>query len=441
MGKEDSINLEEKSKFIVEDIRNNLSLSEDEKMLSIVLEMGKILSKSVDFFYDSDSDKQRMMYENYEIIENMQVICKSVVFLYKKMGDELGLKCTPIEMDKDDAVKFNHWSLVYENSRGSRYLINPIPDFYRIQLGFSLKAFCQYETYYGYDGMPFNVMEDSYIKEMCEKIGYLKGNMYTDELFEKLSTELNCKIGTHIVRTSDIYQDYYLKLLNFIDDETKTEKEKLKELEEIDDNFDNHKDILIKSIRENKIDYSVIKIIHETAFKKLLNSEVNLDTEREGANYAGQFDITKMKQLQDEILIYKYKYMMKTIPFFTEPLTGYIENKNFMDNLIKYIFRNASDRERIYRHTVYKEEGNKKEYYMMYSVSLGDGSSLYSFYNQKTKECKIGIEPVQYMLENKLKPLDNSSLKKEILGMMDSSKFISSINDMKISENRVGKIA
>lgn len=103
--------------------------------------------------------------------------------------------------------------------------MNPMPDFYRVQMGFSTKHFCCVENCYGYDdGMPFDTMNLEYLRELDKSLGYLSGALYTDELLEKLRVELQLKLGMHIVHTTDVYQDdnnekqYYMMLSLTVDD-------------------------------------------------------------------------------------------------------------------------------------------------------------------------------------------------------------------------------
>lgn len=439
MEEKNKVDLEKLRQQVIDNIKSKKNLTNDEKMLSIVYEMGMFLSKNVEFFYHGDLQRQNEIYENYKKIENCEVICRSVVHLYSEMAKELGLNCYPLEIENDMEVKFNHWALVYENDN-KKYLINPIPDFYRIQMGFSLRSFCWSENYHGIDKMSFDSMSAEYIKEMATRLGYLKSGIYTDDLLSKLSIEMTTRMGTNIVRTSDVYQDYYLTLLELIQDDTKSLDEKLEKLKTMDDNYDKHKDILIEAINKKKIDTPVRKAIHETAFKNLLNTDPNLDVEREGARYIGSMDITKFKKLKNEMMIYKFNYMFRAIPSLTTSLTGFIENKNFMDQLEKYLFTSGEERSRINRHTVYKENNGNKEYFMMYSLKLDnkDNSSLYCFYDQNEKKVELGIEPVKYMLDHDLKSLKESSLNLELLDIMENSTLV---YNPRIKNEARGKIA
>lgn len=439
MEEKNKVDLEKLRQQVIDNIKSKKNLTNDEKMLSIVYEMGMFLSKNVEFFYHGDLQRQNEIYENYKKIENCEVICRSVVHLYSEMAKELGLNCYPLEIENDMEVKFNHWALVYENDN-KKYLINPIPDFYRIQMGFSLRSFCWSENYHGIDKMSFDSMPAEYIKEMATRLGYLKSGIYTDDLLSKLSIEMTTRMGTNIVRTSDVYQDYYLTLLELIQDDTKSLDEKLEKLKTMDDNYDKHKDILIEAINKKKIDTPVRKAIHETAFKNLLNTDPNLDVEREGARYIGSMDITKFKKLKNEMMIYKFNYMFRAIPSLTTSLTGFIENKNFMDQLEKYLFTSGEERSRINRHTVYKENNGNKEYFMMYSLKLDnkDNSSLYCFYDQNEKKVELGIEPVKYMLDHDLKSLKESSLNLELLDIMENSTLV---YNPRIKNEARGKIA
>lgn len=132
--------------------------------------------------------------------------------------------------------------------------------------------------------------------------------------------------------------------------------------------------------------------------------------------------------------------MFRAIPSLTTSLTGFIENKNFMDQLEKYIFTSGEERSRINRHTVYKENNGNKEYFMMYSLKLDnkDNSSLYCFYDQNEKKVELGIEPVKYMLDHDLKSLKESSLNLELLDIMENSTLV---YNPRINNETRGKIA
>lgn len=202
---ESNIDLYQGCDVILEKIPTGLT--NDQKMRYLYLEVGKLLSKSPEFFYDKDPVRQSEIYNNYKVIHDREVVCRSVTYLYCNLGAKLGLNCRPIEMDDVEGIKFNHWAIVYEND-DKKYLINPIPDFYRVQLGFTTKSFCHTEDYHFCSSETFDSMPDEYLRELDESLGYLSSGLYTDELFEKLSTEMRSKLGTHIVRTSDYYQNY-----------------------------------------------------------------------------------------------------------------------------------------------------------------------------------------------------------------------------------------
>lgn len=383
-----------------------IGLSNDEKIRYLYVEVGKKLSKNPEFFYEDDKEKQKEIYENYQIIENREVICRSVVHLYCNLASKLNLNCRPIKMDETD-----HWALVYENEN-KKYLINPMQDFYRVQLGFSTKNFCHAEDYHGYSIETFDSMSDEYLRKLDESIGYLNTGCYTEEIFEKLSTEMRNKLGIHIVRTSDYYQDYYLKMLELIKDKEKSISEKLEIISEIDPELDKHKRIVEESFEKEIIDNSMKKVIHNLAFKKLINSDLDLKKEKEGSDFIGSMDVSDLKNMKKQIMLYKFNYMINCIPKYTTDLTGYIENKNFIEELSKYMFQTPQERDCVRRHTVVQtDEQGKKDYYLIFSIKdPDDDDSFYCFYNHKTKEFNMPIEPLAFMLNNNMMPLKDSTL-------------------------------
>ena len=99
---------------IVDNILNNYaSYSNDEKLRKLYIEVGKLLSKSPVFFYERDPEKQKEIYDNYKIIKNREVVCKSVVFLFCNLAKKLDLKCRPIECDDIENIKINDSELPY----------------------------------------------------------------------------------------------------------------------------------------------------------------------------------------------------------------------------------------------------------------------------------------------------------------------------------------
>ena len=393
--------------------------SNDQKMRKFYVEVGKLLAKSTEFFYDRDPKRRKEIYDNYQIIENREVICRNAVYLYCDLAHKLGLSCRVIEMDDVEGI---HWALVYEND-GKKYLINPIPDFYRVQLGFSTRSFCHAENYFAYSKEIFDSMSDAYLRELDESIEYVKpGGYYTDELLEKFCSELNNRLGRHIVRTSNFYQDYYLTLLDLIRDEKMSLEEKLKEVEKIDPEYHRHKDIIQHTLETEMIQEDMKKIIHALAYQKLVGSYPDFSMERDGADFIGSMDVSHLVSSKKEIMLYKFDYMMHCMPKFTVPLTGYIENKNFMEVLYEYTFHSNEEIECIRRHTVVQDSDGKKEYYLMFSIKDPDDvDSFYCFYNHKNKTFQMPIEPISFMLQNHMKPLKNSSFNDEIANYMDSS--------------------
>lgn len=401
---ESSIDLYQDCRNIIEKMPSKFS--NDEKMRYLYIEIGKRLSKNPAFFYESDPKKQKEIYDNYQIIKNREVICRSVVHLYCNLTAQLGLNCRPIKMDNTD-----HWALVYENDN-KKYLINPMQDFYRVQLGFSTRNFCHAQDYHGYSSEVFDSMSDEYLRELDESVGYLNSGCYTEEIFEKLSTEMRNKLGIHIVRTSDYYQEYYLKLLDLFKDKKLSLEEKISVVSKIDPEMNAHKEVVLHALESNIISNNMKKVIHNLAYKKLINSDFDIKKKREGANFVGSIDVSNLKNMKKQIMLYKFNYMINCIPKYTTNLTGYIENKNFIEELSKYIFQTSEEKSCVHRHTIVQEKKEgKREYYLIFSIkNPEEGDSFYCFYNHKDKTFNMPIEPIEFMKLNNMKPLRDSSL-------------------------------
>lgn len=362
------------------------------------------------FFYENDPEKQKEIYDNYKIIKNREVICKSVVFLFCDLAKKLNLKCRPIE-----CVNFNHWSLVYENE-GKKYLINPIPDFYRVQMNSSTRNFCYTEDYKFYQDEKFDRMSDEYLKQIDKAIGYLKDDCYTDELFKKLNEEMQFSLGVFIVRTSDYYQEYYLKLLDLIKDDNLSIEEKMAEIEKIDINYEKNKNVIEETFQKEVIGPKMKRAIHDGAYKSLKNTDSDINKTRYGADFIGSMDITNLEKIKKDIMLYKFKFLMNCIPKYTTNLTGYIENKNFIDELSKMFFRFPMEKECVHRHTVVQEKDDgTKNYYLMFAIKdPEEDNSYYCFYDHKSKTFEMPLEPISFMMKHKMSPLKNSSLNEKI---------------------------
>ncbi len=418
---ESNIDLYETCNEIIAGIPKNYT--NDQKLRKLYIEVGKILSKSTEFFYEKNPERQKEIYEHYQLIENREVICRSVVYLYCSLAEKLGISCRPLEMDDIEGINFNHWAIVYENDN-KKYLLNPIPDFYRVQLGFSTKSFCHTQDYYACSSETFDTMTDDYLRNLDASIGYIKSEngLYTDELLFKFGQEVTNKIGKHIIRTSDFYQDYYNILLDLIKNKSLTIEQKLEEIKKIDYKFDSHKEIIQTVFEKEIISSKMKKEIHNMAYQTLIDTPIDLSISREGANFIGKMDVSKLKELKSQIMLYKFQYMMNCIPKFTTSLTGYIENKNFIEELSKFLFHSSEEKECLHRHTVVQNISGKKEYFLIFSVKdLDESSSFYCFYNHKTKSFEMPIEPIKFMIKNKMKPLKNSTLHDEIARSMKQS--------------------
>lgn len=410
-----------------DDIVNNIldnysSYSNDEKMRKLYIEVGKLLSKSPVFFYENDLEKQKEIYDNYKIINNREVICKSVVFLFCDLSQKLGLKCRPLECDDKENINLNHWALVYENE-GKKYLINPIPDFYRVQIGSFTKNFCYTQNYLFYQAEKFDSMSDEYLRQIDKSIGYLKDDCYTDEFLIRFSSELCSGMNKFIIRTSDYYQEYYLKLLDLIQDDKSSLEEKLAEIKKIDTEYERNKQIIEETLQKKVISSDMKKAIYRGAFQSLRNTDSDIHKERAGADYIGSMDVSNSKNLKKDIMLYKFNYIMHCIPKYTTSLTGYIENKNFMDELSKMCFNSSTEKECIRRHTVVKEnDDGTKDYYLMFAIKdPEEDNSYYCFYDHKNKKFEMPLEPISFMMEHKMSPLKNSSLNDKIANAYKTS--------------------
>lgn len=166
------------------------------------------------------------------------------------------------------------------------------------------------------------------------------------------------------------------------------------------------------------------KTMREVSFQQLLQQPPNLTKERQGAKYIGTLDTAQLKNLKKEMLIYKFNYMLESLSQLMTPLTGFIEKKNFMDECKSYFFNVGNEKSCIHRHTIRSAQDEKKEYYMMFSISPKENEEkIYCFYNPQTGEKEMGIEPLSFMKENKLEPLSNTSLQHVLLDQLSNDEL------------------
>lgn len=301
MEKTDNITLEEKCQSIIKNVP--LDLNDDQKMRYVCHELALIFAKNVEFFYDKENeDRRKQIFNNYQTIENNQVICRNAAYKHVEIAKALGLDCKMIEIKQDDNQWINHWAIEYNGENNKRYLINPIPDFYRIQMGFSTKGFCSTSEYANYDGEPFDTMSEEYLRAIDEKLGYIPGGMYTEEFLEKLREDINARLGTHIIKTTNVYQDYYYKLLELMKKDFLPLEERLAEIKNVDPNFEKNKDTIKSCLQSKKLSNDMRKILHNLSIKELVGSDSNLELKRDGAKYIGVFDITKKREYKNQII-------------------------------------------------------------------------------------------------------------------------------------------
>ncbi len=408
----------------IENIIINLpyGLSDDEKMVYLYHELGKILSKDEKFFYDTDYDYNEHKFSNPDEIDNFKVVCKSCAYLFSQVGIQIGLRLEPVELTKAIDGNFSHYGIRYHGENDKVYLLNPVYDFYRMQMGFETKHFGITSNYKDYDAETFDRFDDERLKKIEKKLGYVD-SMYSEDLFEKLKVSMMRKLGHHIIKTSSFYQDYLLLMIDLIKNDDLSIDEKLKQVCLFDKDCEKYKDVIIECFDKKMITRKMRNNIRSYAYKNLTEKKTDLDIIRDGSSYSGYLDVSSFDKKsnvdKDDIMLYKFNYFIKSLSQLTENITGFIENKLYLDKVFSYVF-NDEERKNIRRHTLYTKEDNNKKYYMIYDIRLSNNEdSVYVFYDPYTKESRRAGDLVNFLIENKMHVLESSSLNNKIDDLVD----------------------
>ena len=188
-------------KEVIDGIDSNYT--KDEKIRYVYIELGKRLSKDVDYFFSAlnklgdmnlSITEMKAIYNNEDL--SKKVICKPCTIALKKIFDKIGIESKVMKttssntiIDKDNnEFKSHHYFLCCKGDNDKNYFLTLSADLGNIHMRNMTEHFATDIPYLDSDNKPVyvgkeiknSVMSLEYIKSIDEKIGYLK-----DQYFKK----------------------------------------------------------------------------------------------------------------------------------------------------------------------------------------------------------------------------------------------------------------
>ena len=228
-------------KEVIDGIDNNYT--KDEKIRYVYIELGKRLSKDVDYFFSAldklgdmnlSASEMKAIYNNKDL--SKKVICKPCTIALKKVFDRIGIESKIMMttsfntiVDKDNnSFQSHHYFLCCKGDNDKNYFLTLSADLGNIHMGNMTEHFATDIPYLDSDNKPVyvgkeiknSVMSLEYIKSIDEKIGYLK-DQYFKKKNGKIIPELNYSNYSIELLKNSYYRnnEYYLHLEENIDNE------------------------------------------------------------------------------------------------------------------------------------------------------------------------------------------------------------------------------
>lgn len=184
-----------------------------EKIRYVYLALGKTLHKHTDFFFSVDnklSDRNMLIEEIKQIYEDkkdtgdLKVICRSAAYMLQKAYDRLGIKSELIKSNNNvinyenngENVEINHWFLAVYDDEGKAYFLTLASDLPYIQMNMQTRHFASsipytkvqkngevIQVYCGKE-IKHTVLDDEQLREIDEKIGYLRNQYHYDSDYQ-----------------------------------------------------------------------------------------------------------------------------------------------------------------------------------------------------------------------------------------------------------------
>ena len=182
---------------IIEDIKN---FKDDEYELAtiryILKEASKLFYRDNTFFLNKEEIKKRSSIYNKKInprkADDFSIVCKSYCVIIRDILKNKYDIETELISPFDDELK--HIDLLLTTKKGNRYIIDPLMDLEKMQVGLKTDFFASEEKFdMFYVGRLDNIsfISDEELKKIDDKIHYTMQGMYMNDAFKMLSEEFS----------------------------------------------------------------------------------------------------------------------------------------------------------------------------------------------------------------------------------------------------------
>lgn len=234
-------------------------LSQLEKTRYIYLELGKIFSYNIEFFYAADDEILQDIYdekitvdkiENGEYKNKVRLVCKQAAEILCEVLNRIGIKSYCIGIKEQ---KINHVDVIVE-IENKNFCLSIIHDMKNIQKGFFTRGFGKKDKVLP-SGSKCDIIDNEEIKQVDTKLGYCQYNMYTDDIIEMLKKEM---------RDDNNFKNY------IVENYSNIEKDKLKE-----NTILHYKvDFIYKHIKNNMLEKDKMEILELSDYYKYIFEEI-----------------------------------------------------------------------------------------------------------------------------------------------------------------------
>ena len=236
-------------------------LSQLEKTRYIYLELGKIFSYNIEFFYAEDDKTLQDIYDEEITVNDIEkgkyqnkvsIVCKQASeILCEVLNDNrIGVEsyCTGIEKGQ-----INHVNVISKIG-DKKICLGIIFDLQNIQKGFFTKSFGKHNFILS-DGDECDILKDEEIRNIDKKLGYCKNGIYMDDIIGMIKKEM---------KDDDNFKKYIVE--NYSNIKTDTIKE---------DTILNYKvDFIYKHIKNNMLEKEKMEISELSDYYKYIFEEI-----------------------------------------------------------------------------------------------------------------------------------------------------------------------
>lgn len=162
----------------------------------VIIEAAKIFYRNHTFFMDKENIKAREKLYNKEIdvrnIDDFSIVCNTYCrIIGEVLKENYDIDTELISPHKD---KFRHVDLLLKTKKGSKYILDPLMDLERMQIGLKPDSFASKEEYDRFyvgkiDGVSF--LTDEELRLIDDSIHYTINGMYIDDSLDMLREDFD----------------------------------------------------------------------------------------------------------------------------------------------------------------------------------------------------------------------------------------------------------